>query len=281
MKYSWVYSMLQRIIHVASPTMARWIMAVAVSVPSLAFSDNTLNTPARIVSAPGQIVVSGTVPDEATKSVVLEKLRQLYGAGRVVDQISTGNVVASPNWSTHVQKLLAPHLKLISKGQLMIDGTNVSLKGEVANEALRQQIASDMAVSLNPTYVIKNGLRVSAVEQRVLNQVLANRIVEFEAGSARLTSSGTAILDEMAAAMTRIGNKHIEIIGHTDSSGQHDTNMALSQARADAVKTHLIAAGINPALLNTSGMGPDQPIASNDTAAGRSRNRRIEFRVSQ
>ncbi len=55
--------------------------------------------------------------------------------------------------------------------------------------------------------------------------------------------------------------------------------MALSQSRAQAVKAYLVSKGVPMAAISTLGMGPDQPVASNDTDEGRARNRRIEFRV--
>lgn len=230
-------------------------------------------------ATPGQVVVGGKVPDEATRSAVLQRLRDTYGAGNVVDQIEVGDVATPPNWGANVQKLIGPELKQISKGQLKIDGTQVDVKGEVHNEAQRQQLASDMANALNPTYTIKNGLRVSASEQGLLDQTLANRTIEFETGSATLTPQGRAILDQMAAVLVKMTNNTVAIIGHTDNSGNRTSNIALSQARADAVKGYLVTKGISPQLLSTTGVGPDQPIASNDTNDGRARNRRIEFRA--
>jgi len=223
--------------------------------------------------------VGGKVPDEATKAAVLARLRDTYGAASVVDQIEVADVATPPNWSANVQKLIGPQLKQISKGQLKIDGTQIDVKGEVRNESQRQQLASDMANALNPTYTIKNGLRVSASEQGLLDQTLANRTIEFETGSATLTPQGRAILDQMAAAMLKMTTKTVAIIGHTDNSGNRTSNIALSQARADAVKGYLVAKGIPPQQMSTTGVGPDQPIASNDSADGRARNRRIEFRA--
>ncbi|RQZ33529.1 OmpA family protein [Burkholderia sp. Bp9090] len=232
-------------------------------------------------ATPGQVVVGGKVPDEATKAAVLQKLRDTYGAANVVDQIEVGDVATPPNWSANVQKLLGAQLKQISKGQLKINGTQIEMKGEVHNEAQRQQLASDMANTLNPTYTIKNGLRVSASEQGLLDQTLANRTIEFETGSATLTPQGRQILDQMAAALAKMQNRTVDIIGHTDNSGNRTSNIALSQARADAVKGYLITKSIPPQQMTTTGVGPDQPIAPNDTAEGRARNRRIEFRVGQ
>ncbi|GAU03096.1 MULTISPECIES: OmpA family protein [Burkholderia cepacia complex] len=238
-------------------------------------------TPPPANAAPGQVVAGGKVPDEATKAAVLQKLRDTYGAANVVDQIEVGDVATPPNWSANVQKLLGAQLKQISKGQLKINGTQIEMKGEVHNEAQRQQLASDMANTLNPTYTIKNGLRVSASEQGVLDQTLANRTIEFETGSATLTPQGKLILDQMAAALSKMQNRTVDIIGHTDNSGNRTSNIALSQARADAVKGYLITKSIPPQQMTTTGVGPDQPIAPNDTADGRARNRRIEFRVGQ
>jgi OOP family OmpA-OmpF porin len=230
---------------------------------------------------PGQVLASGTVPDEATKAAVLAKLRDVYGADRVVDQVTVGQVTTPANWNTYVQKLITSDLRQISRGQLKVDGNTVSLSGEVANESLRQRIATGVAANLNPTYTVNNGLRVAAAEQGILDAALANRTVEFESGQATLTPKGRAILDEMAAAMLKLKGRHVEIIGHTDSAGLRASNVSLSQARAAAVKAYLASHGIAEELLGTSGLGPDRPVASNDTADGRARNRRIEFRLAQ
>ncbi len=237
--------------------------------------------PALATPKPGQILVSGMVPDEAAKAAVLARLRELYGSEQVVDQIGIGAVALPPNWHGYVQKLISPNLKLISRGQLKIDGNNVSVRGEVANEAQRQQIASDIATSLNPTYIVSNGLRVSASEQNLLDAALDKRIIEFDIGKTSITPSGLAILDEMALVLLKLKDKKVEVIGHTDNSGLRESNLALSQARAEAVRTYLASKGIDADHVLASGQGPDRPVADNGSADGRARNRRIEFRVAQ
>jgi OOP family OmpA-OmpF porin len=240
---------------------------------------STSATPSAQILGPGQVVVSGTVPDEATRVAVLGRLRELYGAQRVVDQLTLGAVVAPPQWREHVQKLLSPSIQQVSKGQLSIKGHTVEVQGEVANEATRQQVASDMATSLNPTYMVRNNLRVAANDQVLLDQTLANRIIEFEPGSAVLRPAGVMILDEMAAVLARMRERRFEVVGHTDADGPRPSNVALSMARAMAVKTYLAGKGIPADHIATLGLGPDQPVASNATPDGRARNRRIEFKV--
>jgi len=254
-----------------------WIKSLALAL----LCCSGLPAGAQTGAAPNQVVVSGTVPDEATRNAILARVREVYGAERVVDQLGVGQVVAPPNWSGYVQKLLSPQLKQVSHGQLAINGNNIELKGEVANESQRQQLAADMATSLNPTYAVRNALRVAAQEQTVLDATLANRIIEFEAGSSVLRPAGRSILDEMAATLLKLGSKKVEVIGHTDSQGARDTNVVLSLARADSVRSYLASKGVAPSLISTSGSGPDRPVAANDTPEGRARNRRIEFRVSQ
>jgi len=233
-------------------------------------------------AAPGApIVVAGTVADEASKAALLGRLRAVYGADRVVDQLSIGTVSTPANWNDYVGRLIGPNLKLISRGQLKVDGNNVSLRGDVASEAQRQQIAGDIAASLNPTYTVNNGLRVAASEQGVLDAALANRIIEFESGKAALTPSGMAILDQMSDALKKLNGIKVEVIGHTDNAGSRAGNLSLSQARAEAVKTYIVGKGIPADTIAVSGEGPDRPVADNRTPEGKARNRRIEFKVIQ
>lgn len=230
----------------------------------------------------GKILVTGTVANDASKANVLTKLREVYGADMVVDQVSVGGVTTPANWDGYVQKIITPELKEISKGHLKIDGSTVNLKGEVKNEATRQKIASNIATSLNPTYSVTNGLRVTALDQAIIEDVLKDRIVEFESGKATLTAAGKALLDEIASVIQlKLKGRKVEVIGHTDNQGLKASNQSLSQARAEAVKVYMSDKGINADLLTASGQGANRPIAGNDNAEGRARNRRIEFRLAQ
>ena len=230
----------------------------------------------------GKLIAAGTVPDEAARAAILGKLRELYGAANVVDRLEVGGVVPPPNWADNMTRLLSERLRQVHSGRLQVSGTRIALQGNVANEALRQQVVSEMATVLNPTYTIDNGLVVAAAGdgQGVLDKTLSNRVVEFETASARLTPAGSRILDEMAEAIKRIGTPRLQLIGHTDSAGKREANVELSLARANSVRAYLIDKGIPAASLSTSGAGPDRPLGSNDTAEGRARNRRIEFRLS-
>lgn len=122
-------------------------------------------------------------------------------------------------------------------------------------------------------------LSVNQAEQKIIDDALKNRIVEFESGSSILTEAGKKILDEMAVALNRVGAKKVKIIGHTDSSGDANKNTVLSQARAVVVQDYLVTKNITADRLSTEGKGSSQPVADNATADGRKKNRRIEFEV--
>ncbi|WP_348766571.1 OmpA family protein [uncultured Salinisphaera sp.] len=226
-----------------------------------------------------QVVVTGVVPNENTKAVVLKRLRAIYGDDRVIDEVTIGDVVAPPNWETYLDRMLVSDLSNVSRGKLVIKGNDAQISGDVVNEAQRQDIVSKMATQLNPSYSIENNLAIGASEQKILDDALANRTIEFESGSATLTPQGLQIVDEMAGPISKLKNKRVEIIGHTDNSGSRLANLALSANRAEAVKAALVDKGIPARSLITLGAGSQRPIASNDTAAGRARNRRIEFRI--
>lgn len=227
-----------------------------------------------------KVVVAGTLPDEASRAAILAKLRDVYGAGNVVDRLEIGGVVPPPKWTENMGKILDGNIKQVHKGQLQVNGTQIAIRGEVANEALRQQVVGKIASSLNPTYTIDNGLAVNGGSaQTTLDKTLSGRVVEFESGAATLTPVGRAILDEMSLAIKQVGEPRLQLVGHTDSSGDRLANIGLSLARANAVRDYLVAKGISAKSLSALGAGPDNPVTTNDTAEGRAKNRRIEFRL--
>jgi len=103
--------------------------------------------------------------------------------------------------------------------------------------------------------------------------------IEFDNGKSSIRKTSEIALEKAISVLNEYPSLRIEIIGHTDSSGARERNLTLSQERAEAVKAHLIARGVAGARVQTRGEGPDVPITTNDTPAGRQKNRRIEFRV--
>ena len=99
----------------------------------------------------------------------------------------------------------------------------------------------------------------------------------FDLDSATIRPESKPVLDEVVASLKAEPTWQLTIEGHTDSTGSAEHNRVLSQQRADAVKAYLVAAGIDPARLQTAGLGASQPVADNATELGRSQNRRVEL----
>ena len=100
--------------------------------------------------------------------------------------------------------------------------------------------------------------------------------VLFDSGAATLKPGGRKAIDNLGQLMQKQPERKVEIEGFTDSTGSAETNRKLSEARAVAVKQALVERGVDPARIQTRGMGSAYPIASNDTAVGRQLNRRVE-----
>lgn len=230
-----------------------------------------------VLAAP--IVVEGVVPNESSKQAILVKMQSVYGADQVVDKIQVRPVSAPNGWSDSVTRVITPDLKKVKQGQLRVRGTQIELTGKMSNPNEIQPTASNFQTLVQQPYRFNAQLSVNLAEQKVIDDALKDRIIEFESGSAILTETGKRILDEMAVALNKVGGKQVKIIGHTDSSGDASRNVILSKERAVAVQDYLVSKNIATDRLSTEGKGSSEPIADNATADGRRKNRRIEFEV--
>ncbi|WP_375186165.1 OmpA family protein [Pseudooceanicola sp.] len=104
--------------------------------------------------------------------------------------------------------------------------------------------------------------------------------IYFKPGSARLDNASTPLLDSVYDIISRCPGLRIQIAGHTDSIGSASANQSLSERRAASVVEFLTGKGLDRNRMISVGLGEAQPVADNDTDAGRSRNRRIEFSVA-
>ena len=103
--------------------------------------------------------------------------------------------------------------------------------------------------------------------------------LEFLSGSHEISKGSYDALDDLAEYLLRKKNIKLEIGGHTDDVGSDESNLSLSQRRAQAVVNYLVKKGIGSDRLKAKGYGETQPVADNSTAEGRQRNRRTELLI--
>lgn len=108
---------------------------------------------------------------------------------------------------------------------------------------------------------------------------LGENSIRFNTNKSTLTDTAQANLDKLVPVFKEYENTNIVIYGYTDSTGKADYNQVLSEKRANSVKSYLASKGLVSSRFTTTGLGIIEPIASNDTAAGRSKNRRVEFAI--
>jgi outer membrane protein OmpA-like peptidoglycan-associated protein len=105
--------------------------------------------------------------------------------------------------------------------------------------------------------------------------------ISFAVGRADIQSNFRSILDTFATSLNNTPNSNVTIIGHTDSTGSDAVNNPLSLNRAASVRDYLSARGVSSSRVAIEGRGSREPIAANDTAANKARNRRVEIFVAE
>lgn len=121
-------------------------------------------------------------------------------------------------------------------------------------------------------------LNVELIKVKIGKKVVLNNIL-FETGKSVLTSGSYKELDRLLIIMKENAQMKIEISGHTDNTGSGPLNSKLSEARAKAVVDYLVQKGIDRSRMEFKGYGSLQPISDNTTVAGRTKNRRVEFKI--
>lgn len=200
----------------------------------------------------------------------VEAAGKLVERGGKADDIRFESEIAKLNAQIANQKILTAQAKEeIEKG--------TALRQQVLLEARNReaQLAQQRAQSL------ENELRDLRANRTDRGLVLTLGDVLFDTGKATLKPGAYATLDRVAKVLHDHAGRKVVIEGHTDSTGSEELNQTLSQQRAQAVQTALMERGVSGGQIATVGKGEAMPVASNDNAAGRQQNRRVELVFSE
>ncbi|MEZ5477411.1 MAG: OmpA family protein [Thiolinea sp.] len=140
---------------------------------------------------------------------------------------------------------------------LLPDGREVEIAGQGFESELKQALQNDRSLSL----IFDN--------------------VEFETGSSRLNARSRTQIEATAALLNTYPERQVLIRGHTDNTGDINTNSLLSLMRSDSMKNALVELGIDSKRIKIEGVGPLEPVADNNSAEGRRQNRRLELVIAE
>lgn len=240
-------------------------------------------------SPEGLVQLRGRIQNQQAKESVGAFASALFGADAVDNK-----TLIDPNlpdgWPSRVLAGLEG-LAELRHGSVIVQPEEVAIRGISAKPEITTIMSKLFAVRLgagngykidvehDPKLIAKDNPLDARQCEAQLNAVLGEQKIAFAPGSSTIESSSQGVLDAIADILRECPDTRFEIEGHTDSQGRDEMNLSLSQQRADAVLSGLLARRILVTGLTAKGFGETQPLADNGTEAGRAANRRIAFRL--
>jgi OOP family OmpA-OmpF porin len=231
------------------------------------------------------VTLAGYVPDNNVHAAIVAAVGRKFFSEKLVDNLKA-SVGAPPGFQNAAIAALGA-LSRVSTGSLVISDREVKLSGDALYAVAADQIKGSIGGELPQSWTAKAEVSVkpvaSAVDPTVCQQLffelLSKAKIRFESGKATIDKDSMGLLDKLIETALRCPTANIEVAGHTDSDGDSNANMALSEKRAQAVADYLVKAGLPTDRLKAVGYGSTQPVAANDTDDGKAKNRRIDFVV--
>jgi OmpA-OmpF porin, OOP family len=243
------------------------------------------------VDQEGRVVIGGRLPDARLRQVVATFARARFGSLAVAVETRLDPDLPA-DWTPRVLAGLEA-LSDLAHGTLLVTAERLDLAGTTGDATAAARLGQTLAnrlggaegLSLRITY--DEAFDPAAQEptpERCAGWLVtaqAGRKITFAPGSARINDDSAPLLDDIAEVLRRCGELPLEVAGHTDSQGRAETNLILSQSRAEAVVAALGARAVLTGAMVARGYGPERPIGDNATEEGREANRRIELVVIQ
>jgi outer membrane protein OmpA-like peptidoglycan-associated protein len=265
--------------------------------PKVATIDSKLN----LAFKDGKLNFSGLVPDEKSKTQILDIFKGVFGAGNFIGNISVDPNASNPSWVAKLGDFLKG-FKLPNAAELLFQADNIKVGGAIdakTKDSILAKLkeffgtgfdfgligvvnaAEEVKESAEKAKQALDGLGANASADDLV-KALNLQIINFASGSSQLPNENKAILDKAVSFVQKLpAEVKIEVGGHTDSTGSVAGNNALSLSRANAVKAYLVSKGVKAEVLTTKGYGSTVAKADNKTEEGKFANRRIEYKVTK
>lgn len=234
-----------------------------------------------------ELTVSGFYPDMVVHTAIRSALERDFLRAKVNDVSAVGGGAPS-GFAVAVLAGLS-ELTRLGNGELSITDAQLRLSGTVLNPGAAGEIEAELRRTVRPPFTLETALQpapeppmaTTAECVRLTGDLLARGTIRFTSLSAQIDRQSRGLVDRIAMVLKRCPDAVVRIAGHTDGMGDPEFNLRLSEARANAVMAYLAAAGIATDRLTAAGYGSGQPVAPNDTEAGKALNRRIEIEVKE
>jgi peptidoglycan-binding protein ArfA len=239
-------------------------------------------SPLSILRNGRDFTLSGILPDLASKNALMTAMKTALGPSvNLIDKLDIAAGAVPPSFDGLGAVLKAagdvPDLHFTVKGAaLTLTGTAPSDDVKAAVESAAKAGWPNVQVINN--IVVKGATASCDNLQATIDADLAAPI-KFQTGSDKLSNDGVAQLGPVVSAIKACPDVKLTVTGHTDNTGTDAINLPLSQNRAKAVASYLVAQGVPAGSVTSKGEGSSQPVAGNDTEAGRAQNRRTEIKV--
>lgn len=240
------------------------------------------------LSAEGAVTLRGRVADDLMNETAETFAQANFGAGNVTMGTRLAPEGLPQGWTIRVLAGIEA-LSHLGEGRVLVQPDSLRISGRSgeadAEDAISRMLIERLGQSADFTIAVGYDESLDPIaalptpEECVaqITAVTADRKITFDPGSATISTDGLVVLDSVAEILRRCAELRLRIAGYTDSQGRDESNLALSQARAEAVLQALRARRVPVSAFEAVGYGEADPIADNETEAGREANRRIEF----
>jgi OmpA-OmpF porin, OOP family len=241
------------------------------------------------LSPEGLVQLRGRVANEQERTVVESVARARFGVDKVYSAMRLDPELPR-GWSLRTLAALEA-LGQLANGSVVVQPLVVDVRGSTGDRNASAEISRVLSEKLGEAEDFRVNVRYEEKFDpeaalptpqecaAAVNQAMSTAKITFAPGSTEIELSSGRTVDKIAEILKTCPDVAMEISGYTDSQGREEMNQALSQRRAEAVLSALLARRVLTANLTAHGYGEENPIADNGTEEGREANRRIEFRL--
>jgi len=229
-----------------------------------------------------ELIFKGYMPSKKSRDELFKHITKNYPTLKIINELDIGT--GEPEeWNSLIMVISSLLSEKLDLGRVDIVDKKVVFSGKCQTSQQEKEILLYLAEYKKMGFEIQSRIvamdEAGQVCQKKFNRLLSTDKIEFEAGKSIVKAQSQTLLKGLVDIAALCPNAKLKILGHTDSMGDNQKNLILSQRRAKSVVAKLFQLGIPLEQMEAVGKGENEPLADNGTKEGRAKNRRIEFKV--